>query len=195
MSYDTKKFPMLLVIAFVLAFGTGLAYAYLYSQANLTANRLSVIDREIAEVKNQLEESKTSTSSSAQTAAQALDIIKQTEITWSGVMDAVQKVIPLDLVDLRPMVEFTTYSGQQNGILTFNGHTNPSTDVRFQLDAIANTIATFNSSPVFTNAFVPSISKSVDQDNQTILSFVFNVSYKRSSAASAAEDTTTVPRK
>jgi hypothetical protein len=190
MSYNTKKFPMLLVIAFVLTFGTGLAYAYLYSQANLAENRLSVIDREITEVKNQLEESKTSTSSSAQIAVTSLEAIKQTEITWSTVMEAVQKIIPLDLVDLKPMVQFTTYSGQQNGVLTFNGHTNPSSDVKFQLDSIAQTISTFNSSPVFTNAFVPSISKSVNQDDQTILSFVFNVSYKGSSASKTGEDTT-----
>lgn len=196
MSYNTKRFPILLIIAFVLVFGTGLAYAYLASQNNLAANRLSVIDREIAEIRTQLEDTKTSAFSTAQTAVAALEAIKNTEIAWSTVIENVQKIIPLDLVDLQPMVEFTTYNGQTGGVLTFNGHTRPSSDVKLQLNAIAQTIATFNASPVFTDAFVPSISRSVDQNNQTILSFVFNVSYKKPSAASGTtSESGTVPRK
>jgi len=196
MSYDSKRFPMLLVIAIVLAFVTGLAYTYFLSQNNLAVNKLSVIDREIADIKTQLDEAKTSTTSSAQTALNTLEVIKQSEIAWSNVIADIQKIIPLDLVDLKPMVEFSTYSGQSNGMLTFNGHTIPSSDIKLQLNSISQTISTFNASPVFGEAFVPSISISVDENDQTMLSFVFNVSYKKQSTSSSTDSANgTVPRK
>jgi len=200
MSDNTKKFPWLLVLAFILAAGTALGYGYFLSQNKVVSDQLTELDRELTSVQTQLSEAQTSTTVSAQKGVNILAKIKEIEIPWSKVLNDVQKIIPTDLLEKKAAVEFTSSSGQQGGKLTFNAHTIPSTDVRKQLKAVSDTIAAFNSTPSFANAFVPSISKSVTQENESILTFIFNVEYKIASqeiqtGTEAAQPAATVQRK
>ncbi|MBN1494449.1 hypothetical protein JW911_01780 [Candidatus Peregrinibacteria bacterium] len=186
MSYGTKKFPILLVFAFVLVVVAGLAYGYYYSQNSVVSQSFLQAERELAEVNNELSRLQSSTAVGAQKGLQVLDKIKALEIPWAKVINDIQeKIIPLDLLAKTRAVYFSSYSAVEGGKLNFNGRTNPSTDVKRQLQAIADTIAAFDINPEFRNAFVPSISKSVNQNNETILTFVFNVEYAPSVAAAS----------
>jgi Tfp pilus assembly protein PilN len=189
MSYGTKKFPVLLVLSFVLVLAATLAYLYFQSQNKVLSDQAVSLDRQIAEIKTQLDELNTNTSVSAQKGTNLLNTIKENEVPWSSIIkDVYDKLIPQDLIAKQAAVVFSSYTASEGGKLTFNGHTNPSTDIKKQLKAVSDTIRSFNSSPSFTNAYVPSISKSSTTENETILSFIFNVEYKGTAAQTAAEE-------
>jgi len=198
MSYGTNKFPILLVFAFILVIAAGLGFGYYYSQNSVVAQALQQVEREFTEVNSELAQVQQSQAVSTQKGVNVLNKIKDLEIPWSKVINDIQeKIIPLDLIEKKRAVYFSSFSAVEGGKLTFNGRTNPSTDVKRQLKAISDTIAAFKSAPDFQNAFIPSISKSVNQDNETILTFVFNVEYGPSQVSETAstEEQKTVQRK
>lgn len=191
MEHTTKKFPLLLVLSFIFVLGVGLGYGYYASQANALEDEKRTIDQEAAEINNQLEDLKSSDIVSAQTAVSALNTITESEVQWSEVLDAIIDIAPKDLVEVRALVEFTSYSGGEDGRLALNARTYASRDTRDLLNSVAKTIDAFNENPDFSDAFVPSISKSVSEDDQTVLSFILNVNY----APSYAEEEESVPRR
>jgi len=177
MVYKQKKFSLLWVIVIALLFGVGLSYGYYFSQNNHVETQVAELEKQVIEVQNQLSDLQASDVVSAQSSVNALKVIEEDEVSWSAVLNTLRIVVPLDLAEKKPIVEFTSYSGSENGSLTFNGHTNPSSNIKKQLNAIAETIKAFNSTSAFENAFVPSISKSITQDDDIVLSFIFNVNY------------------
>jgi hypothetical protein len=180
MEHSTKKFPFILFLAFIFVLGVGLGFGYYTSQTSATNDQIKNIDQQIAEINNQLEGLKSNDIVSAQNAVSALEVISLSEVEWSEVMGAIVNITPKDLVALRALVEFTSYSGAEGGRLTLNGRTYPSTDFRELLNSVAKTIDAFNENPDFAEVFVPSISKSVSENQETVLSFILNVTYKPS---------------
>ncbi|MBA4336203.1 hypothetical protein C0416_00320 [bacterium] len=196
MEHSTKKFPFILFLAFIFVLGVALGFGYYNSQAGAINDQIKNVDQQIAEISNQLEDLKSNDIVSAQNAVSALEVISSSEVEWSEVMGAIVNITPKDLVALRALVEFTSYSGAEGGRLTLNGRTYPSTDVRELLNSVAKTIDAFNENPDFAEAFVPSISKSVSENEETILSFILNVTYKPSyTEGNSAEEGVDVPRK
>lgn len=180
MDHTTKKFPFLLILSFIFVLGVGLGYGYYASQANALEDQKKTINQEIAEIENQLKDLHESDIVSAQTAVTALNTIKASEVEWSKVLGAIIDIAPKDLVAVRALVEFTSYSGGEDGRLTLNARTYPSRDVRNLLNSVAKTIEAFNENPDFSDAFVPSISKSVSDNDETVLSFILSVTYNPS---------------
>lgn len=172
-----KNTSFLFIIAFLLIFGLGLGYGYYYSQDNLVSTQRSEIEREIVGVRNQLDNLRKSDVVGAQRGIAVLDKLKKEEIFWSEVLRTLLKIVPLDVEERRTLVNFTSFSGSDGGGLAFNAQTNPSTNVRKQLNAVATIIRTFNDSQVFYNAFVPSVSKSLTGEDESVLSFIINVNY------------------
>ncbi len=194
MEYQPKKIPWLLVLGFILIFGVALGYGYYFSQNNYVDEQLDTLDREIAEAKNQLENLGLSETVSAKRAMTALETINQNEILWSDILSIIVKVVPNDPTAKQKFVTFTSFSGSEGGRLTFNGHTIPSTNIRKQLEDIADTIDAFNELPEFSDAFVPSISKSVNEQEETVLSIIFNSNYIPQKQPAASIDGEGVPR-
>jgi hypothetical protein len=172
-----KKIPFLLIIAFLLVFGVALAYGYYYSQNNVVNQQINDVETEIASVRNQLNELRDSEIVAAQNGIRALETISEDEVVWSEVLSVLLRIVPLEVEERGKLVNFTSYSGSEGGQLSFNSQTNPSTNVKRQLEAVSTIIRTFNESQVFTDAYVPSISKSVTEDEESVLSFIFNVNY------------------
>ena len=183
-----KKIPIILVFAFVLLFGVALLYGYYYSQNNAVQGQLLSADKEILQLRTEVDELAAQETVSAQRATNALKTIESSEIIWSELLATLDKVIPLDLVEKKPLVSITSYNGSENGKLTFNVHTNASTNVKKQMRAVADTIKAFNDHPEFDNGYVPSISKSVTEDEETVLSFVLHVDYDPIVSISSLED-------
>ena len=191
---QTKKSPFLLIFSFIFVLGVVLAYGYYASQAKVNETQMETLDKEIAEINNQLENLRQSDTVSAQTAISALESIEADEVEWSKVLSSIIDIAPKDLVAVRALIEFTSYSGSEGGRLTLNAHTYPSRDVRSLLNAVAKTIESFNENPDFSDAFVPSISKSVSENDETVLSFILSVNYNPSYTESSEEEAV-VPRR
>lgn len=192
MEFQQNKKPIFLIFAAVLVFGVALAFGYFFSQVNAAEVERNALTSEIAQAENQLEELQSSDSVLAQRAINSLDQIKEIEVEWSKVLDLLNKITPVDLIEKQPIIEFISYSGAENGRLSFNIRTQSSENVKKLLDSVSKTIDIFNETPVFSNPFVPSVSKSVNNDDQTLLTFVLTVDYVPSSTESNED---TVPRR
>lgn len=184
----TKKFPFLLFLSFIFVLGVGLAYGYYASQAQAVEDRVQSIERELAEANNTLSDLQQSEVVSAENAIRTLNIVEDKEVLWSKVLDVLQDVAPKDNVALRAMVIFTSYSGGEGGRITLNAQTYPSRDVRKLLNAVAKTIENFNDNPDFEEVFVSSISKSISEDQEAVLSFILSVVYRPSYEQATSSD-------
>ncbi|MCD6109904.1 hypothetical protein J7J83_04065 [bacterium] len=193
MNHTPKKFSFLLILSFLFVLGVGLGYGYYASQIKVNQDMSATLDQEIADITNQIEKLKSDDIVSAQTAVSALNKISSSEIEWSKVLGSVIDIAPKDLIAVRALIKFTSYSGSEGGRLNLNAQTYPSRDVYKLLNSIAKTIDAFNENPDFRDAFVPSISKSVSEDGETVLSFILSVTYKPS--YTDAEASASVQRK
>ena len=182
MEFQQNKKPIFLIVAGILVFGVALAYGYFFSQLNATKAELASVEAEIAQAGNQLQALKKSDSVLAQRAVNSLEQITDLEVEWSKVLDLLNRITPIDLVEKEPIIEFISYSGAENGKLSFNVRTQASENVEKLLDAVSTTINIFNETPDFSNPFVPSISKSVNNNDQTLLTFILTAAYTPSSA-------------
>jgi len=193
MEHTQRKTSFLLIFAFLFVLSVGLGYGYYVSQENVSRDRVGTLDQEIAGIDNQLEKLRSSDTVSAQTAVSALNKISINEIEWSKVLISTIDIAPKDLVAARALIKFTSYGGAEGGRLSLNAQTYPSRDTQKLLGSIAKTIEAFNGNPDFNDAFVPSISKSVSEDGETVLSFVLNVAYQPS--YEKVQSSESVPRK
>ncbi|MFC1600282.1 hypothetical protein ACFL3T_04610 [Patescibacteria group bacterium] len=193
MDFQQNKKPILLIIAIVLIFGAGLAYGYFFSQVNAVESELDSIGSQIAQAENELEELQASDAVLAQRAVNSLDAVKNKEVEWSNVLATLNRITPVDLIEKKPLIEFISYSGSEDGRLSFNVRTQASENVKKLLDAVSKTIEIFDETPDFSNPFVPSVSKSVNNLDQTLLTFVLNVDYNPSSTVETDDEN--VPRR
>lgn len=193
MEFQTNKKPLLLIIAIVLLFGAGLAYGYFFSQTNAVNAEIESVRREVAQAQNQLQELQASDSVLAQRAVNSLNQIEAAEVEWSKVLDLLNRITPVDLIEKEPIIEFISYSGREDGKLSFNVRTQASENVKKLMESVSTTIDIFNETPDFANPFVPSVSKSVNNLDQTLLTFVLNVDYNPTSGD--ANEDGSVPRR
>ncbi len=110
-----------------------------------------------------------------QNARQVLDRIDAGRIYWSKVIGDALLVVPKDAKSGSNKAEFLTYSGASDGKLvlsakTYTGSQDPYLD-------IADVVAAFNKSSIFRDTFVPTISKNQNEQGQTVLTFVLNLTY------------------
>lgn len=183
MEYQQNKKPMFLIIAGVLIFAVALAFGYFFSQVNAAEAERDAVAREIIQAENQLEDLQSSDAVLAQRAVNSLDQIKNVEVEWSKVLDLLNRITPVDLIEKQPIIEFVSYSGAENGRLSFNVRTQASENVKKLLDSVSKTIEIFNETPAFSNPFVPSVSKSVNSEDKTLLTFILTVDYTPSSTS------------
>jgi len=187
-----KKSPIFLIVAFIILFGVGLASGYFYSQALAAESEVNSLEQEITKANNTLDELNQSDVVLAQRSIGALEKIEATEVKWSGVLDTITKIAPTDVEEKRKIVNFLSYSGGQDGQLTFNVQTLNSENVERLLGYVADIIDVFEESPDFNNPFVPSISKAQTSEGDSTLSFILSVGYTPATS-SEAEDS--VPRR
>lgn len=194
MEFQKNKKPVLLILAFLLLFGVGLAYGYYFSQTHAAEAEIDSVKKEITQAKNQLEQLQASDAVLAQRAVNSLGAVKLKEVEWSKVLDLLNRITPVDLIEKEPMIEFVSYSAAEDGKLSFNVRTQSSENVKKLLNAVSTTIEIFDETPDFLNPFVPSVSKSVDNLDQTLLTFVLTVDYQPFTSTDQAEEGS-VPRR
>ncbi len=110
-----------------------------------------------------------------QNAKQVLDRIDAGRIYWSKVIGDALLIVPKDLKSGSNKAEFLSYAGGSDGKLTLSAKTTNSSQDPY-LD-IADVVTAFNKSTIFRETFVPTISKNQNEQGQTILTFVLNLTY------------------
>ena len=110
-----------------------------------------------------------------QQAKLVLDRIDAQRIYWSKVIHDALLILPKDAKTGAARAEFLSYSGSSDGKLimsakTVAGSANPYVD-------IADVVSAFSKSTFFSGVFVPTISKNQNDQGQTVLTYVLNLTY------------------
>lgn len=170
-----RSSPALLVLGVILLIALSAAGFYLFFQKSAIATQRDTLKTDIVAIQNQISDLKSKKIEAAQQAKEYLGESQKTEIIWSKVLSALQKNIPVDPITNEPKIHFLSYSGAAGGKLTLNAETRSAIITPF--GDVSELIKVFNSSAFFTDAYVPSVSKGLADDGQSILSFIFNVTY------------------
>ncbi|PKL37069.1 hypothetical protein CVV38_04260 [Candidatus Peregrinibacteria bacterium HGW-Peregrinibacteria-1] len=109
----------------------------------------------------------------ALTAKEALDRMRSESMLWSQVIRDIREVVRGPSGE--DVAQILSYSGNDSGGLSLSVKTNPLTvDPYFD---VADFIETFDDSPKFSDVFVPSIGKGLDQAGAEVLTFSMSLNY------------------
>ena len=170
---QSKPMSLFLAIATLILLVAFTAYVQLSKSAvNDETVRLQA---DIKSLNDQIADLESKHVEAAQVAQNYLDQIKKDEIRWSGVLEKVAQLVPAD-ANGQNQVNFVSYSGGEGGKLTMNAQTIAAKDEPYQV--VADLISAFNTSPYFTSAYVPSLSRGEDDQGNKLLTFIFNTTYQ-----------------
>lgn len=170
-----KNSPALLVLGVILLLSLTAAGFYLFFQKSAIVSQRDQIKTDVDSLQTQINDLKSKKIEAAQLAKNWLTESQKTEIIWSKVLSALQKNVPVDSFTNAPKIHFLSYSGAAGGKLTLNAETTPATIPPFA--DVSQLINVFNNSAYFQDAYIPSVTKGLADNGQTILSFIFNVTY------------------
>ncbi len=154
--------------------GLTAAALYLSFQKSAITDQQKLVDTEILDLNNQIVDLKDQKIEAAQASQEWLRDIEKDEIRWSSILKGLKELIPADSTG-QPTIHFLSYSGAAGGKLTLNAETLPSAQPPFE--DITQLVDVFNASGFFKTAYVPTVSRGVSETGQTILTFIFNVTY------------------
>ena len=165
---------LFVVMGFILA--AMVVYSgYLGVTQYLTAHEAEALSSETTQIQQQVVTLQQGKVSALQHAKIVLDTIDAERVMWSKIIRDTLTLVPRDPKTSSALIEFVSYSGSSDGHLVLNGKT--SGDPTAAYENIAQLVSIFNQSTLFRDAFVPTISKNVNEQGQTVLTFVLNLTY------------------
>ena len=173
--FQTNKRGGLFIFAAVLLVVVVLAALYLSFLRSAIGNQVQQLDDGNRDLQLQVDSFKGQKLQSAQNSKQWLSNIQKAEIQWSKVIKSVQDVLPVDPLTQRPKVKFMSYSGATGGKLTLNAQTNEGLVNPFA--DVSDLLHTFNNSPYFKDAYIPSITRGVTETGNVVLNFSLFLTY------------------
>ncbi len=147
--------------------------AYVFWQKSVRVDQVVVLENSMNDYQAKIAEKENAQIVQAINAKQTVKDLKKGTIEWSKAINNVRETVPQDGIE--PIVQILSYSGSTASDLALNmktveGSENPYLDV-------AAVIKSFSDSPLFADAFVPSISAGADKSGSTILSFTLSAKY------------------
>jgi hypothetical protein len=171
---------MLLILLLIIAVGGS---AFLSFDKGRMVAKTSELETEISGVKSQIDGLKENKVEVSKNAAEALAEIEDDELIWSDVIQKVDALVPSDVAG-RPKLNILSYSGATDGRIALSMITNPS--ILPPYADVSQLLATYNRDLFFKDAYIPSIGKSTNENGETTLSFVFNLTYEEPDVGGSA---------
>ncbi len=166
---------LLFLFAFLVLLAVAGLTLYLNMQKTALTEEQDRIRVEVTGLNNEIMALQAQNVEGARIAQDWLEKIKEDEIRWSTVIDAIWELVPKDDVTGKPLVKILSYSGTSGGKISLNVDT---TGERVNTFAnVAKLIGAFNATTSFSNAYVPSIARGEDEEGDIQLSFGMNVTY------------------
>ncbi|PIQ77820.1 hypothetical protein COV82_02595 [Candidatus Peregrinibacteria bacterium CG11_big_fil_rev_8_21_14_0_20_46_8] len=178
---ENKKKIGLSVVALI-AFVLTIAFSFYFEASSFTTQQeIDAINAKIAELERQQEEatSETGTLSQLQLLNAQLEIIESGQLFWSRIVEKIENTIPRRGDSTVQTIELTSYSGGEDGKMILNAHTRGDSPAPFE--DIAGLITAFTAEPSFASVFVPSITKNLTPEGETVLGFSANITYEQTS--------------
>lgn len=171
---------MLLVLLLIIAVGGSVFLTF--DKGRMVA-KTSELETEISGIKSQIDGLKENKVEVSKNAAEALAEIEENELIWSDVIQKVDALVPSDVAG-RPKLNILSYSGATDGRLALSMITNP--EILPPYADVSQLLATYNRDLFFKDAYIPSIGKSTNENGETTLSFVFNLTYEEPDVGGSA---------
>lgn len=165
----------MLIVSVLLVLGLAAFAFYLSFSKTAIQDQQKQLDADNTSLHAQIDQLKSQNIEGQQSAQAWLDQLQKSEIRWSRVIKTVQDLVPTDTLTQKARVQFLSYSGSAGGKLTLNAQTLPGSGDAFA--DVSTLLSVFNSSSFFKDAYVPSMSHSINQSGQDYMTFVFNVTY------------------
>ena len=167
--------PFLFVLSVLLLILAVAGGFYLNLSKSALEDEQKRIDGENATLDTEITALRAQNVQGAQLAQSWLDEIKIQEINWSGVIEAIELLLPKDEKTGLPVVNILSYSGTEGGKVNLSVESKAQSEGTFE--NVARLISAFNSNTLFSNAVVPSIARGESEEGDVLLSFVLNVKY------------------
>lgn len=147
--------------------------AYVFWQKSASADQVAVLTGSVTDYQAKILEKENAQIVQAINAKQTVISLKAGTIEWSKAINNIRATVPKDGAE--PIAQILSYSGSSASDVALNmktvsGSENPYLDV-------AAVIKSFTDSPLFADAFVPSISAGTDQSGSKVLSFTLSAKY------------------
>lgn len=106
-----------------------------------------------------------------------LQEIEASGFSWSKIIEKIENTVPKLQNTSTGIVDFRSYNGSEDGKISVSALTRPNAFDAFS--DVALTIEAFAAEPSFKNVFVPSITKSITPQGETVLGFGLNLEYEK----------------
>lgn len=106
-----------------------------------------------------------------------LDEITDVQLPWSLIIEKIENTVPKLRDTNGPIISLQSYNGNEEGNISVSASTRP--DAFDPFADIALLIRAFVNEPSFASVFVPSITKTINQNGASILTFAINFEYQK----------------
>ncbi|MGL5831203.1 MAG: hypothetical protein ACRCZE_03575 [Candidatus Altimarinota bacterium] len=171
-----------LVLLLLLVIAVGGSGFLTFDKGQMVA-KTSEMDTKISGLKMQIDGLKADKVEVSKNAAEALAEIEASELVWSDVIQKVDALVPSDIAG-RPKLNILSYSGATDGRLSLSMITEPALVPPYA--DVSQLLATYNRDLFFKDAYIPSIGKSINENSETTLSFIFNLTYEEPDVGGSA---------
>lgn len=158
------------VIVFLLLLLTGYFGFYLQSEKGSLESSLANVEAEISDTNGKLEELRGQSVGNALQAKQSIEALSGSQVVWSDLIDRLDNLFPKDPNTRRTAINISSYTGTKEGLNLVA----TSRDVNFAIEMIR----ALKISPFFKNELIPSVSRGVNEEGDTIFSFSVNFDYE-----------------
>jgi len=104
-----------------------------------------------------------------------LKVIEANQLPWSKIIEKIENTVPKEKETNKPTIELRSYTGSEEGQLAISATTRALAAEPF--DDVAKLIQAMAAEPSFKGVFIPSITKSLTPEGETVLSFSINFTY------------------
>jgi hypothetical protein len=177
---------LLLLLLVIAVAGSGFLT---YDKGRMVAST-SELETEVSGLKSQIDALREDKVEVSKNAAEALAEIEANELIWSDVIQKIDALLPSDIAG-RAKLNILSYSGATDGRISLSMITNPALIPPYA--DVSQLLATYNRDIFFKDAYIPSIGKNVNENGETTLSFVFNLTYEEPDVGGSAAVDGVVP--
>lgn len=173
-----KKISLILVLAVVLFFSTGVYASYKVLQKFALTRAFSSLEVELQVITAEKDELNNLYVIEALNAKNMLKELKAGVTSWSSVVSAIRKTVPVK--GGKALLDVLSYSGGEGNKISMNVTTKALSSDPYE--DMAKFLQSFDDSPNFVGSFIPSVSSGYDDEGNEVLNFLFSTTYVEGSA-------------
>lgn len=174
----SRSWFMIVALAVLLiAGGFSLYFEFEGSSVKNRLDELKTKKESLEKPTEELKNDETALRASAFAVKDQLRKIEAEQLSWSKIIEKIEATVPAEKETGMKIIRLRSYTGSPEGRVVVAAMTNPESPEPFA--DIASALRAFGAEPSFKEIFIPSITKSLTPEGETVLSFSMNFSYQK----------------